>query len=219
MRSTVRRFFLLFYFIFFKCRTWTVSDECMWPELCTAPHSRASSFFFILFSRGRYVSLVLWLWLSRPIWDDSFLHLKHTRSDQMCDWSGINLCWERFSPPLCWELFTVWYNSPGGNFFFFFLSFSFFFPPPFQAQSKRSIRSCDLKFPSFKVSGARRGWLGAVEGTIRYNFALSCTFSSSERGNKPLPEYDYIPQVSSSLSSLSLSLREGTIKYAQVCAA
>lgn len=197
---------ILFIIFFFECRTWTVNDEYMWPELCTALQSRASSFFFfyfILFSRGRYISLVLWLWLSCPIWDDSFLHLKYTRSDQMCDWNGINLCWERFSL-LCWELFTVWYSSPGGNFFFFFLSFSFF--PPFQAQSKRSIRSCDLKFPSFKVSGARRGWWGAFEGTIRYNFGVSCTFSPSERGNKLLPEYDSILEVTSSLFSLALSL-------------
>lgn len=136
-------------------------------------------FVFILFSRGRYISLVLWLWLSCPIWDDSFLHLKYTRSDQMCDSNAINLCWERFSPLLCWELFTVWYSSPGGNFFFLF----FFFPPPFQAQSKRSIRSCDLKFPSFKVGGARRGWLGAVEGAIRYNF-LSELYIFPERERK-----------------------------------
>lgn len=40
-------------------------------------------------------------------------------------------------------------------------------------------------------------------------------WASAAQGNKPLPEYDHIPEVSSSLFSHC----EGTIKYAQVCAA
>lgn len=190
-----------------------------WIHVARAVHRTAESciIVFILFSHGRYVSLVRWLWLSRPIWDDSFLHLQHTRSDQMCDWNGINLCWERFSPLLCWETVYCLVQQSGREFLFFF-SFLFCFFPPFQAQSKRSIRSCDLKFPSFKVSGARRGWLGAVQGAIRYNFGLEL-YIFPERERKQTFAWVWLHPRGFFITFLSLCVREGTIKYAQVCAA
>lgn len=120
-----------------------------------------------LFSHERYISLVLWLWLSCLIWEGSFLCLKHTCSDQICDWNSINLCRERFSP----LVIKKWNRLPFGAVREGFL----------QAQSEKSIRSCDLKFPSFKVTQPQQGWLEVVEvGMIRYSYDLSCTFCLSK---------------------------------------
>lgn len=171
-----------------------------------------------LFSHQRYISPVLWLWLSCLIWEGSLLCLKHTCSDQMCDWNSINRPRECLSPLVC----RIRRDQKGAVYRFCSGREQRGGGGVLQMQSERSIRSRDLKFPSFIVTQPQQGWLGVVEvGMIRYSYDLmSCIF----------PQQVLHREINLSWSmttsqrflhhfSLHCSDCEGTIKYAQVCPA
>lgn len=102
-----------------------MNDEYMWPELSTAPQSRASSFLFYFHVGDTFLSF-----------GDSDCHapfgtthssIFSTHARTKCATETVLIsAGNDFLLCSVGRLFTVWYSSPGGNFFSFFLSFSVF---------------------------------------------------------------------------------------------